>query len=323
MKNKRNILICGGTGFIGRNLVNKFSKNKNFKVTATYFNSIPHIKNKNIKWIRADLKNQKITDKITKNIDIIIQAAATTSGANDIVNKPFLHVTDNVVMNSYLLRSAYENKIKHFIFFSCTVMYSSSKNKVKETDFNPSSEIYEKYFGVAKTKVYVEDMCKFYSKISNIKFTCIRHSNVYGPHDKYDLEKSHFFGATINKVLNAKDQITIWGTGEERRDLIYVDDLVDFVNLSINNQKFNFEIFNCGLEKFYSIKDITKKIIKASKKIILINHDLNKPTIKTYLKLDCSKAKKKLGWKPKISLDKGILKTIKWCYKNKRFKIFQ
>jgi GDP-L-fucose synthase len=316
LKNKRNILICGGTGFIGRNLVNKFSKNKNFKVTATYLNSIPHVKNKNIKWIRADLKNQKITDKITKNIDIIIQAAATTSGVNDIVNKPFLHVTDNVVMNSYLLRSAYENKIKHFIFFSCTVMYSSSKNKVKETDFNPSSKIYEKYFGVAKTKVYVEDMCKFYSKISNIKFTCIRHSNVYGPYDKYDLEKSHFFGATITKVLEAKKEVIIWGQGTEKRDLIFIEDLVNFVKLTIIKQKQNFKIYNCGFGKFYSINELTKKIIKNSKKNLIIKHDLRKPTIGTFLKLDCSQARKQIGWEPKTSIDSGILKTIEWYKKN-------
>ena len=63
---------------------------------------------------------------------------------------------------------------------------------------------------VAKTKLFVEDLCRFYSKISKTSFTCIRHSNIYGPHDKFDLDKSHFFGATINKIFNSKNELTIW-----------------------------------------------------------------------------------------------------------------
>ena len=316
MKNKKKILICGATGFIGKNLIEKFSKNENYEILATYFKTDPHIRKKNIKWIKADLRNQKVTDKVTRSVDIVIQAAATTSGAKDIINMPYHHVTDNAIMNSYLLRSSFKNKIKHFIFFSCTVMYPSSKKKIKETDFNPNKSIFEKYYGVAKTKLYVEDMCKFYSKISKIKFTCIRHTNVYGPHDKFDLEKSHFFGATITKVLEAKKEVVIWGHGTEKRDLIFIKDLINFVELTITKQKQNFKIYNCGLGKFYSINDLTKKIIKKSKKKLTINHDLNKPTIETFLKLDCSEARRQIGWKPRTSIDTGILKTIEWYKKN-------
>ena len=80
------------------------------------------------------------------------------------------------------------------------------------------------------TKVYVEKMCEFFSRLGKTKHTVLRHSNMYGPHDKYDLEKSHVFGATVTKVMNSTDgKVNVWGTGEEKRDLLYVGDLVDFI----------------------------------------------------------------------------------------------
>ena len=188
MKKIKTILICGGSGFIGINLVNYF-KNKNFKIIAVYNKRKPKFF-KNIKWIKADLRNYNTCLRITKNIDIIIQAAATTSGSKDIINSPYLHVTDNAVMNSYILKASYVNNIKHFIFTSCTVMYPNSNKHLKENEYN-YDEIFPSYFGVANTKLYIEKMCEFYASISNIKFTIIRHSNIYGPFDKFDLKKGH------------------------------------------------------------------------------------------------------------------------------------
>ena len=249
-------------------------------------------------------------------IDIVLQFAATTSGANDIVNRPYIHVTDNAVMNSLILRECYEQNVEHIIFPSCTVMYQPADYAQKETDWNAQDEIFPTYFGVGNTKVYIEKMCEFFSRLGKTKHTVLRHSNMYGPHDKYDLEKSHVFGATITKVMTNKDGIlNVWGTGEGGRDLLHVDDLVNFVDLSINKQESNYELFNVGLGKATKIIDLIKKIIKHSVKELKIEHDLSKPTIPTSLFLDCSKAKKLLGWEPSIDIDDGIIKTIDW-YKN-------
>ena len=89
--------------------------------------------------------------------------------------------------------------------------------------------------------------------------------------------------------------------------------------LAIKKQKNNFELLNCGLGKAISINELVKKIIKASKKKLTIEYDLTKPNIPTYLSVDCSKAKKLLGWKPKVTLDKGIEKTIQWWKKEFKY----
>ena len=159
---------------------------------------------------------------------------------------PYIHVTDNAIINSYMFRSAYNNKIKHFIFPSCTVMYPSSKKPTRENDFN--GKILDKYKGAGETKVYLEKIAKFYSMLSDTKFTIIRHSNIYGPHDKYDLDKSHVFGATITKVMRSKGILEVWGTGKEIRDFLYADDLVDFIKGLFESRKRNMKYLIVALE---------------------------------------------------------------------------
>jgi GDP-L-fucose synthase len=308
---KQKVLICGATGFIGRNLTEQLSKRADLDVHAVRFNR-PEYHCPNVTWHQADLRNPADIERVIKGVDVIIQAAATTSGSKDIVTRPFIHVTDNAIMNSYLFRSAFEHKVKHVVFFSCTVMYQSSEKALKETDFDANKPLHPRYFGVGNTKLYIEKMCEFYAGISDTKFTAIRHSNIYGAHDKFDLERSHVFGATITKVMSAKDKISVWGTGEEERDLLFADDLVNFVELAVKNQPEKYRLYNCGLGQAVTIKELVNKIVAHSGKKLTIEHDLSQPTIKTSLYLDCSLAKKELGWEPKTTLDQGIQKTIAW-----------
>ena len=312
----KNILLCGATGFIGRNLLEHFTNNSKYKVRAVYHNKSAVEGYDNVEWCQANLNDPSDVDRIMKGIDVVLQFAATTSGAKDITTKPFIHVTDNAVMNSLLLRSAYENNVEHFVFPSCTVMYQPSEEALSEDDFSGEDEIYSKYFGVGNTKVYIEKMCDFYSRLGRTKHTVIRHSNIYGPHDKYDLERSHVFGATVTKVMTAKDKVVMWGTGEEKRDLLHVDDLCRFVELALDNQSKEYELFNVGLGQAVPVRDLVQKMITASGKDLKIESDLTKPTIKTSLYLDWKKAFAVLGWCPEITLDKGIEKTLKWYKEN-------
>ena len=81
---------------------------------------------------------------------------------------------------------------------------------------------------------YIEKICEFYSKISKTKFTILRHSNVFGPYDTFDLNKSHVCAATIKKVIDSNtNKVKVWGNGREGRDLLFVYDLVEAIRLSI------------------------------------------------------------------------------------------
>ncbi|MDO8509337.1 MAG: NAD(P)-dependent oxidoreductase [Nanoarchaeota archaeon] len=315
IKRKR-VLICGATGFLGRNIAESLANRHDLEIFGTYFNSEP-LKNPRIKMIKADLRDPEIVKEVVKNKDVIIQMAAITSGAKDIKSIPHIHVTDNALMNSLIFRAAHDNKIPHVIFPSCSIMYSSQEEPLKEEDFDISKGIPEKYFGAGWTKVYLEKMCEFFSKRGETKYTVIRHSNVYGPYDKFDLEKSHVFGATMTKIMTAADggKITVWGDGKEDKDLIYIDDFVDFINIALDRQTSKFELLNIGYGKPISIREIVSKIIEKSGKKIDVEYDLSHLSKYTKIVLDYRKANNLFGWKPKTSIEEGINKTIEW-YKN-------
>jgi len=315
---KKKVLVCGATGFIGRNIAEYFSKNNNYEVIGVH-NKRQIYECSNLRWVKADLTKIDDIERVIEGVDIVIQAAATTTGSKDVILRPYIHVTDNAVINSLLFRTAFEKKVKHVIFFSCTVMLQTNDRPQTEIDYDANIALHPRYFGIANTKLYIEKMCDFYSRIGETKFTAIRHTNIYGPHDKFDLEKSHVFGATITKVLSSKDgKIHVWGAGEEKRDLLYVDDLTKFVESSIINQSKPYGLYNCGYGTAISIKELVNKIIEASGKPLEVVHDLSQPTIKTSLSLDCSKAKSELGWEPETTINQGITKTIAWWRENFR-----
>jgi nucleoside-diphosphate-sugar epimerase len=310
-------VICGATGFIGRNIAERFANLYPGRVVGVFFKTHPP-EIKGITWKKVDLRDPVQVDSLIEEGDVLIQAAATTSGAKDIIERPYIHTTDNAVINSLLLRACYEKKASQFIFTSCPVVYPPNLDRaLKETDFRGELDVSSPHFGVGWTKVYVEKMCEFYAKLGRTKHMVFRHSNCYGPYDKYDLDHSHMYGATITKVMEAEEgsSITVWGPGTEGRDLIYVDDVVDFAVAALN-QKTNFELVNLGCGKAYKVIDVVKTIIDISGKNLSIEHDLSKPHIPSQIWLDTSKAFELYGWKPKTSLEEGTRKTLEWYKTN-------
>ena len=311
-------LVCGATGFIGRNIIEFLAQDKSLKIRAVYHNKPPFDTSKfpNVEWVYGDLCNNEHVSMIMDDVSVVIQAAATTSGSKDITSSPYLHVTDNAIMNSLLLRQAYHSAVSKFIFFSCTVMYHSSDIPLREDDFDPSIPLNQKYFGVASTKLYIESLLDFYARISDMTTVAIRHSNVYGQYDKYDLERSHVFGASVSKVMAATDQVEVWGSGIEERDLIHVDDLMSFLSCILSKPLRSYNLFNCGGGSKISVASLVQLIIDCSGKNLSIVFNTSKPSIKTSVCLDNSKASEILGWFPQISLESGINKTLRWYSDN-------
>lgn len=309
---KRRVLVCGATGFIGRNLAEALARRDDLEVHGTRFASPPY-RHPGVTLTRCDLRQPAEVERVLAGVDVVVQAAAVTSGARDIVSRPWIHVTDNAVMNSLLFRAAHERRVQQVVFLSCSVMYPSRPEPQRESDFDANAAILPSYFGIGWTKVYLERMCEFYARLGTTRYTVVRHSNVYGPYDKFDLERSHVFGATMTKVLTTADgRITVWGDGREARDLLYVSDLVDYVSLAIDRQTSPFELHNVGLGRAISVDELVRKIIAHSGRRLTVDYDAERPTLRTNLCLDSTLAERTFGWTPTVSLDEGIERTIAW-----------
>ncbi|MCP9882395.1 NAD-dependent epimerase/dehydratase family protein [Cyanobium sp. Alchichica 3B3-8F6] len=311
-------LVCGATGFIGRNILEALSKT-NPQVVVAHWNikepfEISGMKD-SIEWRRANLLKREEVRSLLDGVDTIIQAAAVTSGSKDITERPHIHVCDNAVMNSLLLAEACAQGVKRIIFMSCSVMYESNAGALKETQVN-LNKIDKRYFGAAHTKLYIERMLEFYSMTYGIQCMAIRHSNIYGPHDKFDEARSHFFGATVRKIFDCNDgTISVWGDGTEKKDLLYVSDLVRFIQAALRQGWTGYEIVNCGSSCALAISEIVTRMVDLSGRQLSIRYDLDKPHINATIEMCCDRIRTHYGWQATTTIDEGIQKTYRW-YRN-------
>lgn len=309
-QNKK-VLVAGGAGFIGTNLILELLKRK-VKVRATIHKKLPQIKNSKIEFIKADLTNPSSCAKAVKGIDYVFMAAANTSGAAVIEKTPLVHVTPNVIMNSLMLEASHKAGVKKFLFISSNTVYPLTDYPVKETDVNYS--LYDKYFPVGWMKLFTEKMCEMYAtKIKNLMLTIvIRPGNIYGPFDHFDSENSHVVPALIRKVVERSNPLEVWGDGKDIKDFIYVEDLVEGLVLAM--EKINqFDQVNIGGGKPITIRQVLKTILKIddfkNPKIVFNN---SKPTMIPIRLINISKAREILDFIPKSSLKVGIKKTVSW-----------
>lgn len=307
--NKKKILVVGGSGFIGINLINKLNKKKN-KLLTTYFKK----KIKKIRYVtylRGDLRKYNFCDKITKKIDTLYMCAAVSSGARIIEENPMTHVDDNIIMNMNILKAASKNGVKKFIFISSNVVYPVSKKNMTENDIN--YDLFHKYFNVGWMKIFSEKLCEMYK--SKMIIIIIRPSNLYGPYDKFDKFKSKVIPSLIRKF--EKDKIIeIWGDGKDYKDFLYIEDFISGL-ISVTKKINKFDVVNISSGKSISLKKIINFLIRFYKKNENdINYNQLMPSMIPFRKIDNKKFLSLSGLKFKNTIYTGLIQTINWYRKN-------
>lgn len=310
MNKESKILILGATGFVGRNLAERL-------YNEGYTNLRNHGFNRKLEGfgesVQGDLRDEEFVNKIMEGVDVVFHCAASTSNAVDTIYAPLLHVTPNVIINALTLEKAYKNNIKKFIFLSSSTIYpESGERAVLETD-NIYESIYKTYYPVGWMKRYAEVLCKMYSEIlvNPMQTVIVRPANLYGPHDKYDLDKCHVTPASVIKIATRLNPIPVWGDGTEIRDLLYVEDFCEALQIIMEKEE-NHEIYNVGSNAGYSVNEVIgylKEIEGLESPIEYVNNKA--PMIPKRL-IDSFKIFDKLGWSAKTSIKEGLEKTLNW-----------
>ena len=318
---KLRVLVCGASGFIGRNVFERLWDVDSVETVGTYFTSPFGMALSEIGDARGiNFLDGVLTQRFFKNnqFDVVVQCAAATAGSG--MKDHWLEYAEkNVQMNMNLLNASAKNGVKHFIFLSCSVMYPPHLNRPVKEDDVVRNEIHPDYREGALAKLFIEDWCRVYASYSEMSSTIIRHSNIYGPHDKFNLKYSHVCAALITKAMTSTDErLRIRGDGFEKRDLLYVSDLVDFVeDATVLPPVGRHAVFNVGSGVGVPVHNLARQIIAASGRELEIEYEpmflsLNPASIV----LDIGLAKSFTGWQPKISLDEGLKKTIEWYKEN-------
>lgn len=290
-------IVTGGGGFIGSHLCEKLLKAGHSVTVIDNFSvgrkaNLSKIKNK-IKIYNRDIKNYDSIKNLFKNVDNVFHLAALADIVPSI-DEPEKYYKTNVTGTLNVLKLSSQNKVKRFIYSASSSCYGIPKKyPTKET-----SEIDPQY-PYALTKRLGEELVLHFAKVYKLNATSLRFFNVYGPRARTSGTYGAVFGVFLAQKL-ANKPFTIVGNGKQTRDFTYVADIVDAI-LRVNKSKnLSGEILNVGSGRTISINKIAKLL--GGKKIYIPKRP-GEPDI-TFA--DINKIKRKTGWKPKISIDKGI-----------------
>jgi GDP-L-fucose synthase len=260
-----------------------------------------------------DLRNQQgVQDFFQKEKpDYVFLAAAKVGGilANDSNRAEFLY--DNLLIESNIIHSAYLNQVKKLLFLGSSCIYPKLAPQPLKEEYFLTGLLEHTNEPYAIAKIAGIKLCEAYRDQYGCNFISAMPTNLYGPNDNYDLKNSHVLPALIRKFHEAKTKgdhsVTLWGTGEPRREFLHADDLADacFYLMQHYNQP---EFVNIGTGKDLAINDLAhliSNIVGFKGKIV---HDLSKPDGTPRKLLDVSKLTS-LGWKPSIGLEEGIKKV--------------
>ena len=296
------IFVAGHNGLVGSAIVRKL-KLKGYKKILTVNKSKLNLKNQSK--VLAFFKKHKP--------QFVFISAAKVGGiySNNKYKAEFIY--DNIIIQSNIINSAYECGIKKLIFLGSSCVYPKNCRQPIKEKYLLTGELEKTNEPYAIAKIAGIKMCESYNFQYKVNYKCLMPTNTYGPNDNYHELNSHFFPSLIRKAheikKKKKKQLTLWGNGNAKREMIYVDDLADAC-VYFMNKKTKETLINIGTGKDYSIKQYAKIIlgvINPNQKI-KIKFDKSKPIGTSQKKLDISLTKK-YSWKPKTSLIEGIKTT--------------
>jgi len=301
MINKNSIIfVTGHKGLVGSSVVRRL-KFFGYKKILTV--------EKNL----LNLTDQSKVDFFFKknNINAVVNAAAKVGGiyANNKYRADYIY--DNLSIQTNIIHCCYKYQVKNLIFLGSSCIYPRiCKQPIKEK-YLLTGELEKTNEPYAIAKIVGVKMCESYNIQHKTNFICLMPCSLYGPNDNYDNESAHFFPAILSRVYKAKlkniKELIVWGNGQVKREMMYVDDLADaciyFLNKKTNETMIN---IGSGFEK--KIIDYVRFIIKKIDVKVKIKLDKTKPNGTPRKVIDSSLALK-YGWKAKIDLEKGFALT--------------
>lgn len=302
----KSILITGSTGMVGRNAV-EFLQALGYDIIAP-------------KRSELDLSNAEHVKMYFEShkIDIILHAAGLVGGIQANIQRPYSFLYQNAQIALNVINAAIEQSIKQFINLGSSCMYPKDCQNELTEDMILSGPLETTNEGYAIAKIMSYKLCDFAKSEFGFNYKTLIPCNLYGKYDNFHPLKSHLIPAVIRKIHHAtkfNKTVEIWGSGNARREFMFVDDLIDFINWSINNYDELPSLINVGLGTDCSVMEyyeIIADIVGFKGKFI---HDLSKPEGMNR-KLCSVKKQNDLGWKPKHTLTEGLQKTYNFYLEN-------
>ena len=300
MKIEDKIYVAGHTGLLGSSLVRRLGEDG-------YRNLV--LKTSNELDLRDPNKVKDFFDK--ERPDYVFFCAASCGGVQSNLNNPVNYIQDNLDIQSNIIKNSHNYKVKKLLFVGSAATYPHdceqpiNEEALLSNYLSPANEFY------CIAKIAGIKLCQAYKKECGDNFISVQPNNIYGPKDKFNESKGHVIAAMITKFHKAKktlsSEVSCWGSGNARREFIYVDDLADAL-LFVMNTYNDIEPINIGAGKDYTIKEVAQMVSDVVEYEGKIEWDITKPEGVSQRLLDSSKLFS-MGWTPTYGLLEGLTTT--------------
>jgi|TARA_Y100000994_G_C15690433_1_gene441348 GDP-L-fucose synthase len=269
---------------------------------------------------QLDLANQEAVNKFfsEETLDIVIIAAAMVGGINANSSRPAEFIRNNLQIQTNLIDAAHRSGVSKLLFLGSSCIYPRLASQPINEGSLLSGPLEETNKAYAIAKIAGLEMCQAYRKQYGFNAICAMPTNLYGPGDNFHIEDSHVLPALIRKIHEAKISadkgVVIWGSGNPRREFLYVDDLADACLFLV--EKYNDgEPINVGWGVDISIRELAELISSVIGYTGKLTFDASRPDGTPSKRLDVSKLRK-IGWQAMTSLRVGVQSTYDWYLDN-------
>lgn len=321
---KSHVLVTGGAGMIGSNLVKKLVKegSRVGVIDNLWRGKLEYLQNSNgypvidieNDFHKIDLAESDKIDYILQGVDYIYHLADVVAGIGYVFNNQGGVFRHNLLINSNMVNAVKRNPVKGFIYvgtacsFPAQLQTGVDARPLKEEDQYPASP--ESSYGWSKLMGEYEALLM--EKETGIPVSILTLHNVYGSPSDYDEVRSQVIPSLIRKAIRyPKEPFVVWGSGEQGRAFVHVDDIVDAL-IKTKDKGLGQGVIQIGPNVCTTIKEIAETIVDICGKDIEIQYDTSKPEGDRGRCADYSKAKKILGWEPKITLRQGLSELYSW-----------
>lgn len=250
--------------------------------------------------------------------DLVIDAAAIVGGigANNKFRVDFL--SKNLQIQSNLMDASHAANVKRFVFLGSSCIYPRQCPQPIKEEYFMTGPLEETNSAYAIAKIAGLELIKSYRRQYSRRWISLMPTNIYGPRDNFDQETSHVLPALINRYVTASrsatSEVTLWGTGTPKREFLHSSDLASAVLLACEKYDSDMQL-NVGTGQDLSINELATKVSQLAGFEGQTKWDSRKPDGTLRKVLDVSRLKA-LGWEPKVSLEEGIMETIRYFQAN-------
>jgi nucleoside-diphosphate-sugar epimerase len=313
------VVVCGAGGFIGGHLVADLLRQGHRNIRAVdikpldeWYQTFPQVEN-----LRLDLQDKLACDSAVRGAATVFNLAADMGGMGFIENNRALCML-SVLINTHLLIAARKYEVQRFFFASSACVYAADKQVSENVEPLKESDAYPAMpeDGYGWEKLFSERMCRHYREDFGVQARVARYHNVYGPHGTWTGGREKAPAAICRKVIEAKlsgrHEIEIWGSGNQTRSFMYIDDCLKGTQMILASDII--EPINLGSDQLVTINQLVDIAEGIAGIRLERNYNLSAPKGVNGRNSDNTLIKQLLDWAPGIRLEDGLERTYRWIY---------